>query len=80
MLLNDSTNFKYIDFNSYITLNNKSDLLKKSSTILLATVLVVSFIGISSPSSIFAQEYYDESKTDEYSQYYDDDYETKYSK
>ena len=60
-------------------MNNKSDLLKKSSTILLATVLVVGFIGISSPSSIFAQEYYDESKTDEYSQYYDDDYETKYS-
>jgi hypothetical protein len=79
MLLNDFTNFKYIDFNSYITLNNKSDLLKKSSTILLATVLVVSFIGISSPSSIFAQEYYDDSETDEYSQYYDDDYETKYS-
>jgi hypothetical protein len=45
---------------------------------LLAAVLVVGFIGLSStPSSIFAQ-YYDDYES-EYSQYYDDDYE-KYMK
>jgi hypothetical protein len=64
---------------SYITLNNKSESLKKSSTILLATVLVVGFIGISYPSSIFAQEYYDDYETEEYSQYYNDDYESEYN-
>lgn len=36
---------------------------------------MVGFIGISTPSSIFAQEYYDEYES-EYSQYYDD-YETE---
>lgn len=44
---------------------------------LLVTVLMVGFIGISSPFSIFAQEYYDDYES-EYSQYYNDDYETKY--
>ncbi|HET7644208.1 MAG TPA: hypothetical protein VFK40_11910 [Nitrososphaeraceae archaeon] len=45
----------------------------------MATVLVVGFIGISSPSSIFAQ-YYDDDYESEYSQYYDDDYEKSYDK
>jgi hypothetical protein len=58
-------------------LHNKSDILKKSSTILLATVLVVGLIGISTQSSIFAQYYDDDYESEEYSQYYDD-YETKY--
>ena len=60
-------------------MNNKFTLLKKSSTILLATVLVVGFIGMSSPSSIFAQ-YYEDDYESEYSQYYDDDYEKSYDK
>ena len=60
-------------------MNNKFTLLKKSSTILLATVLVIGFIGISSPSSIFAQ-YYDDDYESQYSQYYDDDYEKSYEK
>ena len=38
---------------------------------------MVGFIGISTPSSIFAQEYYDEYES-EYSQYYDD-YESEYN-
>jgi len=46
---------------------------------LLATVLVVGFIGMSSPSSIFAQ-YYDDDYELEYSQYYDNDYEKSYEK
>jgi len=46
----------------------------------LAIVLVVGFIGMSSPSSIFAQ-YYDDDYESEYSQYYDnDDYEKSYDK
>jgi hypothetical protein len=61
-----------------MTLNNKSDLLKKNSTILLATVLVAGFIGISTPISIFAQEYYDDYESEEYSQYYDE-YATDYN-
>jgi hypothetical protein len=60
-------------------LNNKSDLLKKSGTILLATVLVAGFIGISTPFSIFAQEYYDDYESEEYSQYYNDEYATEYN-
>jgi hypothetical protein len=59
-------------------LNNKLDILKESSTMLLASVLMVGFIGISSPFSIFAQEYHDDDYESEYSQYYNDDYETKY--
>jgi hypothetical protein len=40
---------------------------------------MVGFIGmISSPSSIFAQEYYDDNEAEEYSQYYDDGYESEY--
>jgi hypothetical protein len=45
---------------------------------LLAAVLVVGFIGMSSPSSIFAQYYYNYEK--KYSQYYDGDYEKSYEK
>ena len=58
-------------------MNNKSNILKKSSTILLATVLMVGFIGMSSTSSIFAQYYNDYEK--KYSQYYDN-YEKSYEK
>ncbi|MGE0243277.1 MAG: hydrophobin family protein [Nitrososphaeraceae archaeon] len=60
-------------------MNNKFTLLKKSSTILLAAVLVVGFIGLSTPSSIFAQNYNDDYES-EYSQYNDDDYEKSYEK
>jgi hypothetical protein len=60
-------------------LNNKFAILKKSSTMLLATVLVVGFIGVATPSSIFAQNYNDDYES-EYSQYYDDAYEKSYEK
>jgi hypothetical protein len=46
---------------------------------LLAAVLVVGFIGMTSPSSIFAQ-YYDDDYESQYNQYYDDDYEKSYEK
>jgi len=45
---------------------------------LLAAILVVGFIGISSPSSIFAQYYNDYES--QYSQYYDGNYEKSYEK
>ena len=44
---------------------------------LLATVLVVGFVGLSTMSSIFAQ--YSDDYESEYSQYYDD-YEKSYEK
>ncbi|HET7642209.1 MAG TPA: hypothetical protein VFK40_01770 [Nitrososphaeraceae archaeon] len=45
----------------------------------MATVLVVGFIGMFNPSSIFAQ-YYDDDYESQYSQYYDEDYEKSYEK